>query len=629
MLGANRAPTIRYPPAPNRKTRTLSTVAGRIPQHFIDELIARTDIIEVIGSRVPLKRAGREYKACCPFHDEKSPSFTVSPDKQFYHCFGCGAHGTALGFIMEYDHASFVEAVEDLAARAGLEVPREGGAAAPAQPHDELYVATERAALFFRQSLSGEAKARDYLARRGLSPDILQRFGIGYAPARWDALLDRYGTTEDERQILLRAGLIIERQPDAERAHTAGFYDRFRDRVMFPIRDTRGRTIAFGGRVLDVGEPKYLNSPETELFHKGRELYGLYESRQATRSLQRLLVVEGYMDVVSLHQAGITYAVATLGTATTPDHLQRIFRLVGEVVFCFDGDRAGRAAAWRALENAVAEVKQGRQVRFLFLPEGHDPDTLVREEGAEAFEARLANALPLSDYLIRELSTRADLASVDGRAKLVELARPLVRRIPSDVYRELLVAQLAEAIRMPPGRLGELLEGDAPAPGPARAEPASPRPIRLGGGAAAGRGNLVRQAIGLLVHFPEAARAVEWSNGLEQVNRPGIPLLVELLAQLREDPPPNTAALLERWRERPDYGPLSKLATGECLVPDAAAAAAEIRSALERLQAEHLMTRLHDLEQKAREAPLTAEEKQELQALLRSKGQSNRPLPTK
>ena len=604
-------------------------MAGRIPQHFIDELIARTDIIEVIGSRVPLKRAGREYKACCPFHDEKSPSFTVSPDKQFYHCFGCGAHGTALGFIMEYDHASFVEAVEDLAARAGLEVPREGGAAAPAQPHDELYVATERAALFFRQSLSGETKARDYLARRGLSPEILQRFGIGYAPARWDALLDRYGTTEDERQILLRAGLIIERQPDSERAHTAGFYDRFRDRVMFPIRDTRGRTIAFGGRVLDAGEPKYLNSPETELFHKGRELYGLYEARQATRSLQRLLVVEGYMDVVSLHQAGITYAVATLGTATTPDHLQRIFRLVGEVVFCFDGDRAGRAAAWRALENAVAEVKQGRQVRFLFLPEGHDPDTLVREEGAEAFEARLTNALPLSDYLIRELSTRADLASVDGRAKLVELARPLVRRIPSDVYRELLVAQLAEAIRMPPGRLGELLEGDAPAPSPARADPASPRPIRLGGGAAAGRGNLVRQAIGLLVHFPEAARAVEWSHGLEQVNRPGIPLLVELMAQLREDPPPNTAALLERWRDRPDYGPLSKLATGECLVPDAAAAAAEIRSALERLQAEHLMTRLHDLEQKAREAPLTAEEKLELQALLRTKGQSSRIPPAK
>ena len=460
---------------------------ARIPQHFIDELVARTDIVEVIGSRVQLKKAGREYKACCPFHDEKTPSFWVSVDKQFYHCFGCGAHGTVLGFVMEYDHLGFIEAVEDLAARAGLEVPREGGAAAgPANPHDELYVAMERAALYFRQCLSGDSRARDYVKRRGLDADAVQKFGIGYAAARWDGLLERYGGTDDERHVLLRAGLIIERQPQQETSgagtsssagmevaapgsvgatHTysreRGFYDRFRDRVMFPIRDTRGRTIGFGGRVLDQGEPKYLNSPETELFHKGRELYGLYEARQATRSLQRLLVVEGYMDVVSLHQAGITYAVATLGTSTTPEHLQRIFRLVGEVVFCFDGDRAGRAAAWRALENAVAEVKQGRQVRFLFLPEGHDPDTLVREEGKEAFEARLAGSMPLSQYLIRELSSRVETGSVDGRAKLVELARPLVRRIPSDVYRELLINQLAEVVGMSPARLNEMLGGDA------------------------------------------------------------------------------------------------------------------------------------------------------------------------
>jgi DNA primase len=602
-------------------------VAGRIPQHFIDELIARTDIIEVIGSRVQLKRAGREYKACCPFHDEKTPSFTVSPDKQFFHCFGCGAHGTALGFVMEYDHASFVEAVEDLAARAGLEVPREGGTATPQQPHDELYVALERAALFFRQSLSGEQKAREYLAGRGLSAEIIQRFGIGYAPARWDALLDRYGTTDDERQLLLRAGLVIERQPDAERSHGAGCYDRFRDRVMFPIRDTRGRTIGFGGRVLDGSEPKYLNSPETELFHKGRELYGLFEARQATRTLQRLLVVEGYMDVVSLHQAGVTYAVATLGTATTPDHLQRIFRLVGEVVFCFDGDRAGRAAAWRALENAVAEVKQGRQVRFLFLPEGHDPDTLVREEGAAAFEARMATALPLSDYLIRELSTRTDVTSVDGRARLVELARPLVNRIPSDVYRELLLGQLAEVIRMPAARLAELLASDAAPSVPAR--PESPRAPRLAAPAVAGRGNLVRQAISLLVHFPGAGAAIPVSEALEHVDRPGIPLLVELLAQLREDPVPTTGALLERWRDRPDFGPLAKLAVGECLVPDEAAAAAEIRSALDRLVAEHALARLQVLEEKARSEPLTAEEKAELQGLLRTKGQSARPAAAK
>ncbi|RPI14257.1 MAG: DNA primase [Lysobacterales bacterium] len=599
-------------------------MAGRIPQHFIEELVARTDIIEVIGSRVPLKRAGREYKACCPFHDEKTPSFTVSPTKQFYHCFGCGAHGTAVGFLMDYDHVSFVEAVEDLAARAGLEVPREGGAAAPEQPYDELYVALERAALYFRQSLSGEPKARDYLARRGLSAETIQRFGIGYAPARWDALLERYGTTDDERQVLLRAGLVVERNADGERASPPGHYDRFRDRIVFPIRDTRGRCIAFGGRVLDSGEPKYLNSPETELFHKGRELYGLYEARQATRSLQRLLVVEGYVDVVSLHQAGITYAVATLGTATTPEHLQRIFRLVGEVVFCFDGDRAGRAAAWRALENAVGELKQARQVRFLFLPEGHDPDSLVREEGAEAFEQRLTGALPLSDYLIRELAARADISSVDGRARLVELARPLVRRIPSDVYRELLVAQLAETVRMPAARLSELLETGNPPAAQERKESTPPRRARFGGPPVTGRGNLVRQAITLLVHYPETASAVGSIETLDAVDRPGVPLLIELLAQLREDPPQGTAALLERWRDRPDHGPLARLAAAECLVPDAEAAVAELRSALRRLVEEHAMTRLQVLEEKSRDAALTSEEKQELQGLLRAKGLSAR-----
>jgi DNA primase len=334
-------------------------------------------------------------------------------------------------------------------------------------------------------------------------------------------------------------------------------------------------------------------------------------------------VVEGYMDVVSLHQAGVTYAVATLGTATTPDHLQRIFRLVGEVVFCFDGDRAGRAAAWRALENAVGEVKQGRQVRFLFLPEGHDPDTLIQEEGAAAFEARLASALPLSDYLIRELSGRTDVSSVDGRARLVELARPLVNRIPSDVYRELLITQLAEVIRMPAGRLAELLANGAPATGPARTEPQAAR-SRVAAPAVAGRGNLVRQAISLLVHFPAAAAGIPLSEALGHVDRPGVPLLVELLAQLREDPVGNTGALLERWRSRPEYAPLARLAVGECLVPDEEAAAAEIRSAVDRLVAEHTLVRLEVLQEKAGTGPLTAEEKAELQGLLREKAQSAR-----
>jgi DNA primase len=628
---------------------------ARIPQHFIDELVARTDIVEVIGSRVQLKKAGREYKACCPFHDEKTPSFWVSVDKQFYHCFGCGAHGTVLGFLMEYDHLGFVEAVEDLAARAGLEVPREGGVAAggPAHPHDELFVAMERAALYFRQCLSGDARARDYVKRRGLDADALQKFGIGYAAPKWDGLLERYGATEDERHVLLRAGLIIERQHDAQgpggtpHGSERGHYDRFRDRIMFPIRDTRGRTIGFGGRVLDQGEPKYLNSPETELFHKGRELYGLYEARQATRSLQRLLVVEGYMDVVSLHQAGITYAVATLGTSTTPEHLQRIFRLVGEVVFCFDGDRAGRAAAWRALENAAGEVKQGRQVRFLFLPDGHDPDTLVREEGRERFEARLAQAEPLSAYLIRELASRVETDSVDGRAKLVELARPLVRRIPSEVYRELLVQQLAEAVRMPAARLGALLLDGSEAAGPGRTAPPrtaatapADRPHDAGahfdrpgrpGRVAAGRGNLVRQAVTLLVHYPSAATGVsaQQIDDVAGIDRPGIPLLAELLAQLREDPPASTAAVLERWRERPEHTSLAKLAMAVCLAPDEAGAAAELRSALNRLIIEESPARrLDELLAKARDSALDEAEKHELQGLLAARGQASRRSPT-
>src|SRR5262245_20309907 len=581
-------------------------MAGRIPQHFIDELVARTDIIEVIGGRVQLKRAGREYKACCPFHDEKTPSFTVSPDKQFYHCFGCGAHGTALGFVMEFDHLGFVEAVEELAARAGLDVPREGGDAGVSRPNDDLYVALERAALLFRQSLSSEPRARDYLAGRGLTTESLGRFGIGYAPARWDALIERYGASAEERQTLLRAGLVIER-PEG------GHYDRFRDRIMFPIRDVRGRTIGFGGRVLDKGEPKYLNSPETELFHKGRELYGLYEARQASRTLTKLLVVEGYMDVVRLHQAGITYAVATLGTATTPDHLQRIFRICNELVFCFDGDRAGRAAAWRALENALSQVREGRQIRFLFLPEGHDPDSLVGEEGREAFERRLASAIPLSEYFLRHLGTQVDISTVDGRARFAELARPLLERIPAGIYRELLVDEVAKVVRMDSARLTLAMNARDKA-NPASREPApvvtaqkTPQPYTPGG-----RGTLVRQAIRSLVHYPTIAEQAPPADGLAGIDRPGIPLLMELLEELRRNPCPTTGSLLERWRDRPDVEHLAKLAHTEYPV-DAKGALRDLTGALEQLFPERLERRLDELVRKQSQGGLTDAERVELQ----------------
>src|SRR5204863_278854 len=360
---------------------------GRIPQTFIDELIARADIVEIIGARVPLKKAGREYKACCPFHDEKTPSFSVSPDKQFYHCFGCGKHGPVLASLMDYTPMPFPEAVEELATRLGLEIPREttAGSGAARRSDEPLYELMARLAAFYTQCLAREARARHYLAQRGLTAETIERFAIGYAPNSWNEAPRRFGASDADRQRLVAAGLIVERErgpPQGSERH----YDRFRDRIMFPIRDARGRVLGFGGRIIDAGEPKYLNSPETVLFHKGRELYGIYETRRSRPSLTRVVVVEGYLVVVRLHQAGVDYALATLGTATTPEHFRRIFRLVPAVVFAFDGDRAGRAAAWRALQQALPEAREGREIRFLFLPEGHDPDTLVGAEGREAFE---------------------------------------------------------------------------------------------------------------------------------------------------------------------------------------------------------------------------------------------------
>jgi DNA primase len=554
-------------------------VAGRIPQHFIDELIARADIVELIGSRVPLKKSGKEFKACCPFHGEKTPSFHVVPDKQFYHCFGCGVHGTAITFLMEHDHLSFVEAVEDLAARVGLEVPREetAGARQP-PPTDALFALLDKAAELYRRELKDSDRAKDYFKARGLTGDTAAKFSLGYAPDAWDCVLQQFGASEAERLRLLQVGLVIERE--RKPGVNPGYYDRFRDRVMFPIRDARGRTIGFGGRVLDKGEPKYLNSPETELFHKGRELYGLYEARQASRTLTRLLIVEGYMDVVRLHQAGITYAVATLGTATTPDHLSRVFRICNELIFCFDGDRAGRAAAWRALENSLSQVREGRQLRFLFLPDGHDPDSLVGAEGREAFEARLAQAMPLSEYFIAHLKSQVDVNTVDGRASFGELARPLLERIPAGIYHELLGDEIAKVVRLDPQRLAAAMNTAAPT---ARAEERKPAPPAQRKPAAAGRRNLVRQAVQLLVHYPGIADKVGDLTALKALDRPGIPLIVQLVEELHDQPCDKTAVLLERWRGRPDVGHLEKLAAMELHIADQAGAAQELLGALQRL----------------------------------------------
>jgi DNA primase len=584
--------------------------------------------VEVIGSRVQLKKAGREYKACCPFHTEKTASFWVSPEKQFYHCFGCGAHGTVLRFLMEHDRMAFPEAVEELASRLGLEVPHEGGLPGAPQARDSgsqgLLELMARVATFYAEALSREPRAREYLTRRGLTPETVAQFGLGYAPDSWNAVLKRFGTGETERRALADLGLIIERA--TPRAHPGAapesdrYYDRFRDRVMFPIRDVRGRVIAFGGRVIDSGEPKYLNSPETVLFHKGRELYALCEARRSRASLKRLLVVEGYMDAVRLHQSGIGYAVATLGTATTPEHLRRIFRLVSEVVFAFDGDRAGRAAAWRALQQALPEAREGREIRFLFLPEGHDPDTLVGEEGREAFEKRLESTLPLSEYLVRELSEQTDLGHADGRARLAESARPLVSRVPEGVYRDLLTARVAAVVGIAPERLQELWTHREPPGGTVTVPPSSPAASRLTR-LSAGRGSLVRQAIARLVRFPSIAASVSEAEraGLERCEEAGIELLRELLDDLRRHPVAISAQVLERWADRSGGEHLGRLLEREEILEDAQAAALELKAALAKLAAQAFERRLEALEAKMRTAKLDEREIEEFQLLMRRK----------
>ena len=593
-------------------------MSGLIPQDFIDDLVQRADIVEVVGSRVPLTKAGREYKARCPFHSEKTPSFWVSPQKGFYHCFGCGAHGTALSFLMEYERLEFPVAVEELARSVGLEVPRTD--TVPRVSVEPLYAVLEKAVTLYRQALRDCAAAVEYLKNRGLDGETAREFGIGYAPPAWDTLLAAFGSSEDDRAQLLGAGLTIPRD-------TGGFYDRFRDRIMFPIRDSRGRTMAFGGRVLATGEPKYLNSPETPVFHKGRELYGLYEARRAERKLERLLVVEGYMDVVMLAAHGIRNAVGTLGTATTSEHLRRIFSVVPEVIFCFDGDRAGRDAAWRALQVSLPALHDGRQIRFLLLPDGEDPDSLVRREGAAAFGERLAQSIPLSEFLLDSLSADVDLRSLDGKARLAALAKPLLLQLPEGIYRELLTTELARRVGLPRDRLDALL--GHPATGSSIAGPGAPttpttppRPTRQAPSRGQApsrsvRGSLSRQAIALLLHYPAVAHEIPLPENLEASGQRGVELLRELHALARSRPDVSPSLLLERFRDRPELPHLAQLLAEESLVgPEGAAT--EFRGCLGRLLSAATQQELARLLQKAGLEGLSAAERERLATLQRT-----------
>jgi DNA primase len=577
-------------------------MAGLIPQDFIDDLIARADIVEVVGKRIQLKKAGREFKACCPFHDEKTPSFTVSPGKGFYHCFGCGAHGTAIGFLMEYEHMSFVEAIESLANIMGVEVPR-SESDRPARRYDELFSLMSQVEQHWQLGLRDHPAAVDYLKQRGIDGATAKRFGIGYAADGWSNILDKFGKTPEATERLLATGLII-------RKDNGKHYDRFRDRIMFPIRDTRGRTIGFGGRTLGDGEPKYLNSPETVLFHKGRELYGLYEARQALRHIDRLVVVEGYMDVVALARHGIDFSIATLGTATTGDHLNVLFRLTDNVFFCFDGDRAGKAAAWRALENTLPQIREGRQVRFVFLPEGHDPDSYVNEFGSDAFEKSLDQGMALSDFLINELASQVDMTTIDGKARLAELAKPLIGKIPQGVYRELLIDSLAETVGLSSAKLEKMLGQAEPSGAAAPPRTAPRRQAAIGGG----RPSVVRRAITLLLNHPAAGDKLDIEK-LAGVNRPGVELLHDLIETVQEEPHITTAGLLERWRHDEQGRHLGKLAAIEVPEEEDFDPAAELGACLDQLAIAGRRERIDFLIEKQKLSSLTDEEKSELRQL--------------
>lgn len=620
-------------------------MAGLIPQDFIDDLLNRTDLVEVVGERLTLKKSGRNYTACCPFHQEKTPSFSVSPDKQFYYCFGCGAGGNALGFVMDHDHLAFPEAVDVLAHRAGMEVPRERSASnKPRQPSQSpLFDVLQTASDFYCHALRSHPArqpAVNYLKARGLSGSIARDFLLGYAPPGWDNLRRHFDGDPLQEKHLLDAGLLAESEESQRR------YDRFRDRIIFPIRDTRGRIIGFGGRVLGDDKPKYLNSPETPVFHKSQELYGLFEARTFNRQLQEVLVVEGYMDVIALAQQGLRNAVATLGTATSSEHIKRLFRLVPTITFCFDGDNAGRKAAWRALESTLPQLKDGVKARFLFLPDGLDPDDLVRQEGAEAFQARLnQQAVSLGDYFFQHFCDDLDLDSMEGKAHLATLAAPLLEQIPSLALRTLMQQKLTQ--------LTGLASAAAPAPTPAATAsppeaagitapdplyyaddfidfPEPPAQFRANTYSSHRHSRSPNQqlakavetphlvALRSLLHQPELAHKVESAHNFAEEDDLHAQLLVSLLEALQKTPQLGALQLIARWHGTEQGRLLRTLAEKEWLI-HADNLEQQFIDTINRLADQQRERSIQQLINKARAQPLSDDEKLQLNDLLMKK----------
>lgn len=579
-------------------------MAGKIPRTFIDDLIARHDIVDIVDARVKLKKQGKNFGACCPFHNEKTPSFSVSQEKQFYHCFGCGAHGNVLDFVMEFDRLEFVEAIDELASQLGLEVPREqgsgGGASAPRSKEKlGLYDMMGQISQFYQSQLRTQEGqvAIEYLKDRGLSGEVVKKFGIGFVPDQWDMVRTRFGRDTESQKSLVTAGMLIENDNGRR-------YDRFRGRVMFPIHDRRGRVIGFGGRVLGDGTPKYLNSPETPIFHKGRELYGLYEVLQAHREPERLLVVEGYMDVVALAQFGVDYAVASLGTSTTGDHIQMMFRQTGTVVCCYDGDRAGRDAAWRAMEQALPYLTDGRQLKFMFLPDGEDPDTYIRQFGKEGFERQIDEAMSLSEFMFNSLVAQVDMSSKEGKAKLKTLAKPLLEKVAGETLREYLLNTLGYNLGLPPDQIRlELKRDDTQRPRqPQQNIKRTP----------------MRDVIALLLQNPRFVSSLEFDMAAFEDNSvPGLNLLISVVDKCRSNPNITTGQLLEYWRGSKNENMMARLAAWELpLAKDEDNTLDVFMDAMDKVLGQCVKQQIEKLQAKSNTVGLSVEEKRELQLLL-------------
>ena len=574
-------------------------MAGRIPRSFIDDVISRTDIIDVIDPRVKLKKQGKNYTACCPFHNEKSPSFNVSQDKQFYHCFGCGVSGNAISFLMEYERLEFVEAIEELASKLSLEVPRETAtgqefkADTPkvnAEQKRNLYDLLGSISQYYRSQLklSTNKPAIEYLKNRGLSGEIVQKFGIGYVPDEWDNVRKNFGQQNHIQDMLVEGGMLVENEKGNR-------YDRFRGRVMFPIRDRRGRVIGFGGRVLGDEKPKYLNSPETPVFHKGKELYGLYDVLQSHKDPAQILVVEGYMDVVALAQYGVDYAVAALGTSTTGDHMQLLYRQTGTVVCCYDGDRAGREAAWRAMENALPYLNDGRQLKFMFLPDGEDPDTYIRQHGKEAFEQQVFHATSLSEFLFSTLMQQVDTSSNEGKTKLTALVAPLIEKVPGGTLRLYLRDLLGKKLGLLDERqLQQLISKNTH-------EKIQITPMRV--------------VIALLLQKPSYAELVPDLTSISHIDLPGLSLLLNVLDICRENPHIKSGQLMENWRETKIEALLSRLLSWDIPLNDDNERDVFLDT-LDNIFTQCINKQIETLQTRERSSGLSVEEKRELQDLI-------------